>query len=89
MSAMMGLSGVGEILRSAQDDKSWKARRSSKQNALGAAALRRRGVRQRRGRNEVCNQVCHFAGKAGSCSGSSAGERGVFSGTFKAGNESF
>ena len=42
-----------------------KARRCNQQNALESAALRRRGVRQRCGRNQVCNEVCHFAGRAG------------------------
>ena len=59
---MKSLPDVDEILRSAENDTSPKAGRSYRQNSLGAAALRRRGVWQRCGRR----QVSHFAGKAGS-----------------------
>ena len=66
LSGVKSLSDVGDILRSSQDDTSPKAGRGDRQNALGAAALRQRGVQQRWGRRQVCNQVCHFVGKAGS-----------------------
>ena len=53
---------MSELLRSARNGKSRKTGRSDKQNALGAAALRRWVVRQRWGRR----QVSHFVGQAGS-----------------------
>ena len=66
-----------------------KARRCNQQNALESAALRRRGVRQRCGRNQVCNEVCHFAGRAGPLASRLPRRGGVFCGTFWPGNESF